>query len=248
MCLATPLSLARGTWMLVTAFLKSLASRGRIIIFVRIPDFISSQRPHLRLGTSPCAFIMATPSSPTVGVLGGGQLGRMLMESANRLNIKMNILDADNAPAKQISAHDDHVTGSFKDRESLRKLAASCDILTTEIEHVDTYALEEVSSKVKVEPSWQTIRTIQDKFAQKEHLAQFNIPMAEYRELRSNTSEELASIGKELGYPLMLKSKTQAYDGRGEESPRICTATYLHISQGITASRHRTTSHRLSNS
>jgi phosphoglycerate dehydrogenase-like enzyme len=81
--------------MLVTAFLKSLASRGRIIIFVRIPDFISSQRPHLRLGTSPCAFIMATPSSPTVGVLGGGQLGRMLMESANRLNIKMNILDAD---------------------------------------------------------------------------------------------------------------------------------------------------------
>jgi phosphoribosylaminoimidazole carboxylase len=172
---------------------------------------------------------MATLSSPTVGVLGGGQLGRMLMESANRLNIKMNILDADSAPAKQISAHDDHVTGSFKDRESLRKLAASCDILTTEIEHVDTYALEEVSSKVKVEPSWQTIRTIQDKFTQKEHLAQFKIPMAEHCELRSNTSEELASIGKELGYPLMLKSKTQAYDGRGEESPRFCTAsTYIY--------------------
>jgi phosphoribosylaminoimidazole carboxylase len=129
----------------------------------------------------------------------------------------MNILDADRAPAKQVSAHHDHVTGSFADRAALRKLAGLCDILTTEIEHVDTYALEEVAaSGILVEPSWRTIRTIQDKFAQKEHLTHFKIPMAEHRELRSNTSDELAAIGAELGYPLMLKSKTQAYDGRGQ--------------------------------
>src|ERR1700733_1533829 len=103
-------------------------------------------------------------NSPTVGIIRGGQLGRMLMEAANRLNIQMNVLDSENAPAKQISAHDGHVTGSFKDRASLRELAAGCDILTAEIEHVDTYGLEEVSSKVKVEPSWKAIRIIQDKF------------------------------------------------------------------------------------
>ena len=154
-------------------------------------------------------------ASPVVGVLGGGQLGRMLVEAANRLNVQVNVLDAANAPAKQISAHDGHVTGSFTDRASLRKLAASCDILTTEIEHVDTYALEEVSAQVRVEPSWRTIRTIQDKFLQKEHLAKFRIPMAEHRELHENSEEELSVIGGELGYPLMLKSKTQAYDGRG---------------------------------
>lgn len=160
-------------------------------------------------------------ASPKVGVLGGGQLGRMLVEAANRLNVQMNVLDADNAPAKQISAHHDHVTGSFADRASLRKLAASCEVLTTEIEHVDTYALEEVASEIKVEPSWKTIRIIQDKFRQKEYLSQFQIPMAEYRELRKNSMEELTMIGEELGYPLMLKSKTQAYDGRGKISASI---------------------------
>jgi phosphoribosylaminoimidazole carboxylase len=164
-------------------------------------------------------------NSPTVGLLGGGQLGRMLMESANRLNIHMNVLDAEDAPAKQISAHDGHVTGSFKDRVSLRELAKSCDVLTAEIEHVDTYALEDVSGRVKVEPSWRSIRIIQDKFQQKEHLAKFNIPQAEYRELQDNTPGELAKIGDVLGYPLMLKSKTMAYDGRGKWG---CVIRYIH--------------------
>jgi phosphoribosylaminoimidazole carboxylase len=165
---------------------------------------------------------MAVPTK--VGVLGGGQLGRMLMESANRLNIQMNILDAENSPAKQISAHPSHVTGSFMDREAVRKLAEASDVLTAEIEHVDTYALEEVESQtnVRIEPSWQSIRTVQDKFAQKEHLSQFGIPMAEYREVRETTTEKIAEeidgIAGELDYPLMLKSKTGAYDGRGKSS------------------------------
>ncbi|KAI2022894.1 hypothetical protein LOZ52_006126, partial [Ophidiomyces ophidiicola] len=139
----------------------------------------------------------------------------MLMESANRLNVQMNILDAEKAPAKQISWNDNHVTGSFMDRDSVRKLAENSDVLTAEIEHVDTYALEEVESLVDVQPSWNSIRIIQDKFAQKEHLAKFGIPQAEYRELKNGTAEELSSIGEELGFPLMLKSKTGAYDGRG---------------------------------
>ncbi|KAJ5125533.1 phosphoribosylaminoimidazole carboxylase [Penicillium atrosanguineum] len=154
-------------------------------------------------------------NSPKVGILGGGQLGRMLVESANRLNIQCNVLDAENSPAKQISFHDGHVTGSFKEREAVRQLAKTCDVLTAEIEHVDTYALEEVSSEVRMEPSWQAIRTIQNKFNQKEHLRKFGIPMADHRELVKNTPEELAEVGEQLGYPMMLKSKTMAYDGRG---------------------------------
>ncbi|KAJ5221780.1 phosphoribosylaminoimidazole carboxylase [Penicillium citrinum] len=154
-------------------------------------------------------------NSPKVGILGGGQLGRMLVESANRLNIQANVLDAENSPAKQISFHDGHVTGSFKEREAVRQLAKSCDVMTAEIEHVDTYALEEVASEVRVEPSWQAIRTIQNKFNQKEHLRKYGIPMADHRELVENTPEELARVGEQLGYPMMLKSKTMAYDGRG---------------------------------
>lgn len=154
-------------------------------------------------------------NSRKVGILGGGQLGRMLVESCNRLNIQANVLDAENSPAKQISFHDGHLTGSFKEREAVRQLAKSCDVMTAEIEHVDTYALEEVASEVQVEPSWQAIRTIQNKFNQKEHLRKYGIPMADHRELVKNTSEELAEVGEQLGYPMMLKSKTMAYDGRG---------------------------------
>ena len=98
----------------------------------------------------------------------------------------------------------------------MEKLAETCDIITTEIEHVETESLKKVSSKVIVEPTWETIATIQDKFRQKEHLSKFDIPMAEYLELSSKTEQELETIGQKLGYPFMLKSKTQAYDGRGE--------------------------------
>lgn len=155
-------------------------------------------------------------NSRKVGILGGGQLGRMLVESANRLNIQANVLDAENAPAKQISAHNGHVTGSFKEPGAVHELAKGCDVVTAEIEHVDTYALEQSASEVRIEPSWQAIRTIQNKFNQKEHLAKYGIPMADHRELVKGTPEELAAIGEELGFPLMLKSKTMAYDGRGE--------------------------------
>ena len=158
-------------------------------------------------------------NSRKVGILGGGQLGRMLVESANRLNIQANVLDAENAPAKQISAHDGHVTGSFKEPEAVRALAKSCDVVTAEIEHVDTYALEEIASEVQIEPSWQAIRTIQNKFNQKEHLSKYGIPMADHRELVENTPRELEAVGEQLGFPLMLKSKTMAYDGRGESRP-----------------------------
>lgn len=139
----------------------------------------------------------------------------MLVESANRLNIQVNVLDADNAPAKQISAHNGHVTGSFKEPSAVRELAKACDVVTAEIEHVDTHALEQIDSEVQIEPSWQAIRTIQNKYNQKEHLSKYGIPMAEHRELVKNSPEELADIGGQLGFPLMLKSKTMAYDGRG---------------------------------
>lgn len=153
-----------------------------------------------------------------VGVLGGGQLGRMLIEAANRLGIRVNILDSPGAPAKQISAHDGHVDGSFKDRKSIEELAPRCDVLTVEIEHVDTEVLEDVQQKSKnvtIEPSWSTIRLIQDKYRQKEHLASHEVATAESVALDSNLEEELRSVGEKLGYPFMLKSRKEAYDGRG---------------------------------
>lgn len=150
-----------------------------------------------------------------MGVLGGGQLGRMFLEAANRLNIQVNILDAAKSPAKQISNHDGHLEGSFKDPEAIEKLSKTCDVVTVEIEHVDTHILEKISSQVAVEPSWQTIRKIQDKYAQKEHLQEHNVATAVSIPLSGATKEDLQKAGDQIGFPFMLKSRTEAYDGRG---------------------------------
>lgn len=139
----------------------------------------------------------------------------MLVEAANRLNIQVNVLDAAAAPAKKISSHTGHVDGSFKDHESIQKLAKDCNVITVEIEHVDTKVLEEIADRVAVEPSWQTIRTIQDKYAQKEHLQAANVATAYSVPLTDNTQAELETTAQKVGLPFMLKSRTDAYDGRG---------------------------------
>ena len=171
----------------------------------------------------------------TVGVLGGGQLGRMFQEAASRLNIEVVILDKDNAPAKQISGSKNHITGSFKTPADVRKLAEKCDVITYEIEHVDTKVLEELEDEQpfisgtdwsRIQPSWKTVRTIQDKFAQKQHLLKFKIPVAKSSPVGTSEPQGLKEIAEKLAigevgsvtkptYPFMLKSRTEAYDGRG---------------------------------
>jgi len=164
-----------------------------------------------------------------IGLLGGGQLGRMLNEDANRLGIRIIILDAEKSPAKQINAKESHINGSFTDPEKIRELARQVDILTVEIEHVDTEVLEEIAErgvevigvdgkkslkKVEVQPSWRTIRIIQDKYLQKGHLEKNGVPTAFSKPLES-TEQALEAFGEEHGYPYMLKARKDAYDGRG---------------------------------
>ncbi|KAH7392244.1 hypothetical protein DE146DRAFT_662020 [Phaeosphaeria sp. MPI-PUGE-AT-0046c] len=153
--------------------------------------------------------------SRKVGVLGGGQLGRMFVEAGNRLNIQVNILDSAASPAKQISAHSGHVEGSFKDAASVKQLAQTSDVVTVEIEHVDTHMLEEVASEVVVEPSWKTLRIIKDKYGQKQYLKEHGVDVADSIDLEGKGPEGLKEVGKSYGYPFMLKSKTEAYDGKG---------------------------------
>ncbi|KAG7664466.1 ADE2 [[Candida] subhashii] len=156
--------------------------------------------------------------SKTIGILGGGQLGRMVVEAAHRLNIKTVVLDAANAPAKQINALDEHVEGSFTDYDSIVKLAEKSDVLTIEIEHINVDALLKVQEKfpkLEIYPLPETIRLIQDKYNQKEHLLKHNVAVTESIAVENNTEEDLLKIGSKYGFPFMLKSRTLAYDGRG---------------------------------
>ncbi|KAJ3744273.1 phosphoribosylaminoimidazole carboxylase [Lentinula detonsa] len=157
-------------------------------------------------------------SSKVVGILGGGQLGRMLAASASLLNIKVAVLDVGvDAPAKQIIASSSHIDGSFRNKEKILEIASKVDILTVEIEHVDVEALEAVQKghpNVAIHPSPSTIRLIQDKLSQKRLLASFGCPLGSFQAVDAN-QDGIAHAAKELGLPLMLKSRTMAYDGRG---------------------------------
>lgn len=139
----------------------------------------------------------------------------MIAEAANRLDVKIIFLDATNSPGKQITAHVDHIEGSFADETSVKKLADACDVLTIEIEHVNADALQQLPPHVKVEPAPNTIKLIQNKYQQKLHLESKGIAVAPFVEVKRSAYDDLKAVGEEFGYPFMLKSQTQAYDGRG---------------------------------
>ncbi|QPC78062.1 hypothetical protein HYE68_008814 [Fusarium pseudograminearum] len=158
---------------------------------------------------------------PELGLLGGGQLGRMLCEAASPLEVEIAILDAQDAPAKQVSRSKYHVDGSFKDPAKIRELASHCKVLSVETEHIETAVLEDLSKegKVVVYPSWKTLRLIQDKYEQKDYLGKQGIPIAEQVAVQASGSDDmraaLKDISNKYGLPFMLKSRKDSYDGRG---------------------------------
>ncbi|XVE89944.1 hypothetical protein DITRI_Ditri20bG0036800 [Diplodiscus trichospermus] len=153
------------------------------------------------------------PSEMIVGVLGGGQLGRMLCQAASKMAIKVMVLDpSENCPASALAY--DHMVGSFDDSTTVQEFAKSCGVLTVEIEHVDVATLEKLEQQgVDCEPRASTIRIIQDKYLQKVHFSQHAIPLPEFMEIEGLEGAKRA--GDLFGYPLMIKSKSLAYDGRG---------------------------------
>lgn len=162
-----------------------------------------------------------------IGLLGGGQLGRMLQEQAALLGVEIAVLDQANCPTKQISQNEKHVAGSFKDQDKVRELARKVDVLTVEIEHVNTEILEEIATKgvdmgsgqmkkVPVHPSWETLRLIQDKYLQKEHFKREGTPVAPQMAIDSTSvAGSLRAAAEAYGYPFMLKARKGSYDGRG---------------------------------
>uniref|UniRef100_A0A7N0TCT9 phosphoribosylaminoimidazole carboxylase n=1 Tax=Kalanchoe fedtschenkoi TaxID=63787 RepID=A0A7N0TCT9_KALFE len=152
-------------------------------------------------------------SETIVGVLGGGQLGRMLCQAASQMAIKVVVLDPlENCPASALSY--EHMVGSFTDSAAIFEFAKRCQVLTVEIEHVDVITLEKLEEQgVDCQPKASTIRIIQDKYLQKVHFSRHGIPLPEFMQIDDLESAKRA--GDLFGYPLMIKSKRLAYDGRG---------------------------------
>lgn len=154
----------------------------------------------------------------------------MLAHPASLLGVPLVILDSGpSTPAKQVLAPippQTHIDGPFTSPSHIRQLAAQCDVLTVEIEHVNADVLEEVEREglCEVQPSPKTIRLIQDKYLQKEYLASRGVAVAPFEKIETSTEEGIRGAAERLGLPLMLKARTLAYDGRGN-SPLQSTSS-----------------------
>ncbi|MFC6826041.1 5-(carboxyamino)imidazole ribonucleotide synthase [Halopelagius fulvigenes] len=154
-----------------------------------------------------------TVPGPTLGVVGGGQLGRMLAEAAAPVGVDVVVLDpTPDCPAAPVAR--DQVVGGFDDPEAFRELASRVDALTFEIELADSDLLEEVSEEfgLAVHPSPDTLRTIEDKLVQKRALEDAGVPVPPFRQV--DDADDLREALSEFG-SVMLKARTGGYDGRG---------------------------------
>jgi len=150
-----------------------------------------------------------------LGIIGGGQLGMMLTEAAKKMPehiSKVIVLDPnENCSASLVGA--EQIVGDFKDKESIVKLSEKVNIITYEIESGDSDVLKSVEKNAEINPSPETLKTIQDKFLQKTFLQNHNIPVPEF--IKVETIEEVKEGLKKFGYPALLKARRDAYDGKG---------------------------------
>jgi 5-(carboxyamino)imidazole ribonucleotide synthase len=150
---------------------------------------------------------------PTLGVVGGGQLGRMLAEAAAPLGVAVVVLDpTPDCPAAPVAR--DQVVGGFDDPDAFETLAARVDTLTFEIELADSDLLDRVADEygLSVNPAPETLGMIEDKLVQKRALDSAGVPVPPFR--RVDDADDLRDAVAEFG-EVMLKARTGGYDGRG---------------------------------
>ena len=149
----------------------------------------------------------------TVGVLGGGQLGRMFTLQAHTMGYRVVVLDPDpQSPAGAVA--DRHIQASYDDPRALADLSASCAAITTEFENVPAAALEALSRSALVRPPVEALATAQDRIAEKSFLRTHGFPTARFEPARD--LRELRAALAVVPLPALLKTSRLGYDGKGQ--------------------------------
>ncbi|MEO6911912.1 MAG: 5-(carboxyamino)imidazole ribonucleotide synthase [Edaphobacter sp.] len=164
---------------------------------------------------SPKQLRAAKPILPgsTIGIFGGGQLGRMTAMAARAMGYRIQVLDPDPAcPARFVV--DGCIEAGWDDTREAANLARGCDVVTLEIEQISTASMAAAAKFAPVRPDGAMLAVIQDRIEQKDWLRRNGFPLGEYRAVRS--LDELRSAIAELGGRCFCKSATGGYDGRGQ--------------------------------
>lgn len=152
------------------------------------------------------------PANSTIGIIGGGQLARMLAMAASRLSYKTIVLDpADNCPAAQLCTS--HIIAAYDDKTALTALAAQCDIITYEFENVPVAPLPALGA-TPLAPSAKALEVAQDRLVEKDFLNAHGIETAPYKNITS--LKDLTSALEAFGGKGILKTRRLGYDGKGQ--------------------------------
>jgi 5-(carboxyamino)imidazole ribonucleotide synthase len=155
----------------------------------------------------------ALPPGSIIGILGGGQLGRMLALAAARLGLKAHIYsDEPDVPAFDVSAFS--TVGSFEDEAALSAFAANVDVVTCEFENVPAGALQIAGKKAPVHPPAKAFAVAQDRLVEKDFMRGLGIPVADYADVHDEQSLRDALLHVRL--PAILKTRRFGYDGKGQ--------------------------------
>ena len=153
------------------------------------------------------------PANATIGILGGGQLGRMLSIAASRLGYKTHIFEPGvNPPAGQVA--DRVTTANYDDQDSLRAFAATVDVITYEFENIPTSALDLLESLRPIRPGREALRVSQDRLTEKNYLRDLGLTTAPFANVESRA--DLDAAISEIGVPSILKTRRMGYDGKGQ--------------------------------
>ncbi|TNJ48491.1 5-(carboxyamino)imidazole ribonucleotide synthase [Phaeobacter sp. B1627] len=158
---------------------------------------------------------LAPPLAPgaTIGILGGGQLGRMLSVAASRLGFRTHIFDPSVAPPAGHVA-DQVTTAGYEDEAALRAFAASVDIITYEFENIPTSALDVLEALKPIRPGREALRISQDRLTEKTFLQDLGLATAPFAEVSDAASLDAAL--EQVGTPSILKTRRFGYDGKGQ--------------------------------
>lgn len=154
-------------------------------------------------------------SKKSLGILGGGQLGKMLLYTTRKWDITTHVLEP-NAEAPARLACDHFTQGDFKDYQTVYDFGKKVDVLTIEIEHVNTEALRQLEKEgVQVYPSANTLELIQNKGIQKDFYVQHRLPTAHHQRFENLELLKMALKNNTLSFPFVWKSALMGYDGNG---------------------------------
>ncbi|WP_375263056.1 5-(carboxyamino)imidazole ribonucleotide synthase [Palleronia sp.] len=158
---------------------------------------------------------MTEPLSPgsTIGILGGGQLGRMLAVAAGRLGLRVHVYDPSEAPpAAEVACH--HTAADFTDEAALTAFAQGVDVVTYEFENIPTAALDILEAHRPIRPNREALRVSQDRLTEKTWLSELGLAVAPFADIPDAAA--LADALERIGTPAILKTRRFGYDGKGQ--------------------------------